>query len=107
MGGNMPSVTVNLPNRPVGSKVEIPYLGEFENSSTTEVNQEKWERFCKYQPGASEYLESGHLTVAPKIAKPQEDDNLERAKIKTEQEPASVPGVDVKSENDTLDDFKE
>lgn len=37
-------ITVNKPNRPVGAKVTIPGLGEFENGNTYEVDDARWER---------------------------------------------------------------
>jgi hypothetical protein len=47
----MPTVKVNLPNRPKGDKVEVPLLGVFENGTTTEVTQERWDYFTKHEAG--------------------------------------------------------
>jgi hypothetical protein len=58
----MPTVKVDLNNFPKGAKVGIPYLGEFENGTTTEVSQKVWDRYKRLQPGASK-VEGDHLDV--------------------------------------------
>lgn len=68
----MPTVIVNLKNRPDGSVVEVPYLGAFKNGETTEVTQERWDRFVKYQPGAAHYAESGELKLVTEKAEPRQ-----------------------------------
>lgn len=51
------SVKVDYDNLPEGAEVEIPYLGLFENGSSREVEDERWERFLDLQPGAREQYE--------------------------------------------------
>lgn len=41
----MATMTINLPNRPQGSKVEVDGLGEFENGETVELSDEQLDSY--------------------------------------------------------------
>lgn len=59
----MASVEIKYDNLPKGAKVEVPYLGVFENGSTTEVDDSKWNRYLNNFPGAEQYRETGKLVL--------------------------------------------
>lgn len=46
----MATVEVYLDNRPDGSEVRIPGLGIFENGTTTELDEDVWERYKAANP---------------------------------------------------------
>lgn len=50
----MPSVKVALDNLPKDAEVEVPYLGLFKNNTTTDVDQDAWDRYQANWPGATE-----------------------------------------------------
>lgn len=45
----MATMTINLPNRPKGSKVEVDGLGEFVNGETVELTDEQLDNFEQQQ----------------------------------------------------------
>lgn len=65
----MATVEVKYDNLPQGAKVEIPYLGVFENGSTAEVDENKWNRYLNNFPGAEQHRESGKLTLTTSEAR--------------------------------------
>lgn len=46
----MATVKVSYDNLAEDAKVEVPYLGVFDNNSTTEVDSARWERFKRRNP---------------------------------------------------------
>lgn len=59
----MPSVKVALDNLPDGATVEVPYLGYFKNGTTTEVDQNKWDRFVNHSPVGANFAEEDTLEL--------------------------------------------
>lgn len=65
----MATVEINYDNVAKGTKLEVPYLGVFENGSTSEVDDVKWERFLRNHPNAEALREAGGLTLTTKAQK--------------------------------------
>jgi hypothetical protein len=73
----MATVKVDLPNRPKGSTVEVPYLGRLVNGEDNEVDERSWERYKKRNPK----VEGDSLTISPEVAA-EEVDALQEARDK-------------------------
>lgn len=67
----MPSVSVNLPNRPKGEVITIPGLGGFPNGKVSDVDDAKFERFSKLNNHEGDTLVLGE-SLKPK-PKPKTD----------------------------------
>lgn len=57
-------VKVDLDNLPKGALVEVPNLGAFENGSTTEVSDARWERFVTHDPVGQHYADEDMYEVS-------------------------------------------
>lgn len=53
----MPTVKIGLENLAEDAVVEVPYLGYFKNNTTSEVDQDKWDRFVNYNPVGATFAE--------------------------------------------------
>lgn len=104
----MPQVKVAFDNIPEGQEVEVPYLGLFENGSTTEVDQDQWDRFVANAPGGERYEDQDTLEVGTEAAQRATEEHRtlrEAALAETTGQPA-----DQESESETeakpLSDYK-
>lgn len=79
----MPSVKVDLDNLPKGTLVEVPYLGGFENGTTTEVDEDRWNTFRTLSPNGQALPEGTDTyevsTAAQKEATEAHKDRTEAA----------------------------
>jgi hypothetical protein len=100
----MPTVRVNYDNLKEGAKVEIPYLGVFENGSTTEVDQRKWDRFVANWPSAGS-LEGDTLELGTESANKASESHadaveaIEREHNEQVGTPTSEPGLEASKQH--------
>lgn len=76
-------LTVDLPNLPAGHKVQIQYLGEFENGQTYEVTKDEADEFRAREPEHRTVLKAAKnmfgVTVKTAGKSKESDDNEDKS----------------------------
>jgi hypothetical protein len=93
----MGTVTVKLSNRPEGAKVEIPYLGLFDNGSTTEVDDKKLARYHKAYGGEGDVVVDSEQNKKDAEARSEaaKVDDLHDLKVPQLRSLADAQGIDL------------
>lgn len=103
-------VTVKAVGSREGANVSVPYLGKFKNGESTEVPQDRWERFLNHSPGAREAYEGqtdvtiGHSNT---VESESESESEPKPKTKSKKSKASSepePSDETVSNDDASED---
>lgn len=90
----MASVKIALDNLPEDARIEVPYLGEFTNNTTTTVDDDRWDVFLYHQQSEQEaerLREADELVISTAVA---------------EQVSESLNEIRAAADERTLDEYK-